>query len=106
MAVAGAIFLTMIFVTVQTSLQQSLWSAWPAYSANPWATATLWDAYCGFTLFWIWVAYRERSWFARIVWLILIFALGNIATAGYLLLALSQLSDDEPAEAVLRRKPA
>ena len=99
----GAIFVWMIVMTVRTSLQVSLWSAWGSFANNPWAVATLWDAYFGFTTFWVWVAYKEKTMWSRILWLILIYALGNIAMSGYMLIQLFRLKPDEPVEALLRR---
>jgi len=99
----GAIFVWMIGMTVRTSLQVSLWSAWGSFANNPWAVATLWDAYFGFTTFWVWVAYKEKTMWARILWLILIYALGNIAMSGYMLIQLFRLKPDESVEALLRR---
>ncbi len=55
----GAIFLWMTVTTVRTSLTVSLAVAWPSYAANPWAVATLYDAYFGFLTFYVWVAYKE-----------------------------------------------
>jgi hypothetical protein len=104
--IAGAIFAGMLAATITTSVTESLWSAWPAYAASPWAMATLYDAYSGFTLFWLWVAYRERTWAVRIVWLLLIFALGNIATSLYVLLALWRLPQGEPVQNILQRRSA
>ncbi len=106
MAVSGTIFIVMLAVTVRASLEQGIVAAWPAYRANPWAIATLWDAYCGFTIYWLWVAYRERGWGTRIVWFVLIMGLGNIATAAYLFLQLSGLKASEPLERALVRKSA
>ena len=103
---SAGICLFMVTVTIRTSMAESLWSAWPVYAASPWAMATFWDAYCGFTLFWMWIAFRERSWPVRILWLILVYALGNIATAAYLFIALSQLRPEQPASAVLARRGA
>ena len=103
---SAAICCFMLAVTIRTSLTESLWAAWPAYSASPWAMATFWDAYSGFTLFWVWIAFRERSWPVRILWLLLVYALGNIATAAYLFIALHQLKPDQPASDVLHRRPA
>ena len=99
----AAIFLGMTVVTIRTSLAVSLWSAWDSFAANPWAVATLWDAYCGFTIFYCWVFYKERSGFARALWLVLIMGLGNIATSLYLLIQLLRLPEQEPLEALLRR---
>ena len=102
--IAAAIFAAMTFVTIRASLRMSLWAAWAPYAANPWAVATLWDAYCGFTLFWLWVAYKERSWPMRILWLFLIYGLGNIATSLYVFLALSRLGPQDPPHAALIRR--
>ena len=55
------IFLWMTVMTIRTSLAMSLWQAWPAYAANPWAVATLWDAYFGFLTFYVWVVYKARA---------------------------------------------
>ena len=100
----GAIFVWMVVVTLRTSLAVSLWSAWDGYAANPWAVATLWDAYCGFTIFFCWVCYKETGWGARALWLVLIMGLGNIATSLYLLIQLSRLGPDEPVERLLGRR--
>lgn len=55
----------------------SLWEAWPRFAANPWAMATLYDAYFGFLTFYAWVVYKERSFVARTLWFLLIMYLGT-----------------------------
>jgi len=102
----SAIFVCMVFVTVRSSIQMSLWAAWDSYAANPWAVATLWDAYCGFITFFCWVCYKESSMAPRVVWFLLIMALGNIAMSFYVLLQLFRLSDAEPIDALFRRRTA
>ena len=99
----GGIFLWMTVMTVRTSLAVSPWEAWPSYAANPWAVATLWDAYFGFLTFYLWVFYKERNIWARILWFLLIMGLGNIATSLYVLIQLMRLRRDEPAETILWR---
>lgn len=101
----AAMLICMTVVTIRASLAVALWTAWDSYAANPWAVATLWDAYCGFTIFFCWVCYKERSAASRILWFVLIMGLGNIATSLYLLIQLSRLRDQEPLEALLRRPP-
>lgn len=98
------ILIAMIGITVRASLTQNIWETWPDYSANPWAVATLWDAYFGFTIFWIWVAVRETTWKARIGWLVLIYGLGNMATALYVLIQLAILPPNEPVTRILLPK--
>ena len=100
----GAIFVWMIIMTVQTSLKVSLWSSLHSFAGNPWAVATLWDAYFGFTTFWVWVAYKESSWVGRIVWLIVIMTLGNIAMSFYMLIQLFRLKPEDGMEKLLLRK--
>jgi Protein of unknown function (DUF1475) len=99
----AAIFLWMTILTVRTSLSLSLWSAWDSYAANPWAVATLYDAYFGFVTFWVWVAYKENSLWSRLLWLVLILGLGNIAMSFYVLIQLFRLKPDQSVEALLRR---
>lgn len=102
----AVILVWMTAVTIRTSLTVSLWDAWDSFGDNPWAVATLYDAYFGFTTFWVWVAYKERRMGQRILWLVLIYALGNIAMSLYVLIQLFRLREDQPAEAVLLRNPA
>jgi len=97
----GAIFLWMIVMTVRTSLTASLWGAWPSYAANPWAVATLWDAYFGFLTFYLWVVYKEPKLGARILWFVLIMGLGNIAMSLFVFMQLMRLGPNEPAETIL-----
>ncbi len=99
----AAILLTMIVVTVDASLKQSMWDCWPGLSAQPWAIATLFDAYCGFLTFFVWVAYREATVARGAIWFVLIMTLGNIAMSIYMLIQLFRLKPDEGVEALLRR---
>jgi hypothetical protein len=99
----GTIFVWMVVLTVRTMLRVSIWEAWDSFAANPWAVATLYDAYFGFITFWVWVAYKERTMAGRLVWLALILGLGNIATSLYMLIQLFRLKPEDPAEALLRR---
>jgi hypothetical protein len=99
----AAIFLWMTVLTIRTSLAVSLWSSWNSFASNPWAVATLYDAYFGFLTFWLWVAYKENTLWSRLLWLILILGLGNIAMSLYVLIQLFRLKPDQPAEALLWR---
>ncbi len=101
----GAIFVSMTVLTIRTSLAVSLWAAWPGYAANPWAVATLYDAYFGFLTFYVWVAYKEKLMWARVLWFVLIMGLGNIAMSLYVLIQLMRLDSEEPVESLLRRRP-
>jgi len=99
----GAIFLWMTILTIRTSLEVSLWSAWDSFGANPWAVATLVDAYFAFITFWVWVAYKEETFWSRVLWLALILCWGSIAMSLYVLIQLFQLKPDQSVEAIIRR---
>jgi len=102
----GGIFVFMIVMTVRTGLSVSLWAAWPGFAANPWAVATLYDAYFGFLTFYVWVVYKERSLWARGLWFLLIMGLGNIAMSFYVLVQLFRLRPEERVESMLWRRQA
>ncbi len=102
----GFIFVFMLAMTIWTSMRVSLFAAWSSYAANPWAMATLYDAYAGFLTFFLWVAYKEDALWKKIVWLVLILGLGNIAMSFYVLIQLWKLQPHEPASAVLLKNPA
>ena len=87
-ALFSAIFVVMIGVTLWAASHSSLLdpAVRAAYTAQPWAIATLFDAYCGFITFFVWVAFRERGLGVKILWLVLILLLGNIAMSLYVLL--------------------
>ena len=106
MTAAAAIFIMMVTVTIRSTLQMSISAAWDSYAANPWAVATLYDAYSGFVIYWLWVAFRERSWAPRVVWFVLIMALGNIATSAYLFWQLWRLKPNQPLENLMMRRSA
>jgi hypothetical protein len=96
---------SMTWVTVTASLDRSVLSGGEGLWPDPWFVATLMDAYFAFLTFFLWVAYRETSWFSRGAWFIAIMCLGNFAMSGYLLWRLSKL-DSFSWEAFLLRPPA
>lgn len=99
----GAILATMIGVTAWASVRQPVWQ-WGGLTQSPdnrWTIATLCDAYFGFVTFYVWLAYKERRWAARIGWLIAILLLGNMAMSLYVLLQLRRLPKEEPMATLL-----
>jgi hypothetical protein len=97
--------LCILGATAWASLQMPFWKTPQAVVTHPWFLATLVDTYLAFFTFWVWVAYKERSMLARAMWLLLIFALGNIAIAGYMLLQLWRLPPQARVEDLLLRRP-
>lgn len=102
----GAILGWMVFLTLHTQTQKSIWMS-PGefhYATSPWAVATLFDAYCGFITFFVWVCFKERTVAMRAVWFVLIMTLGNIAMSSYVLLQLFRLKPDEPVSNILIKR--
>ena len=99
------VLVTMLCATSWASYQCALWKTPQALVTHPWFIATLFDCYFGFLTFYVWLAYKETSWFARVAWLIAILALGNIAMSLYMLITVFKLpSDAQIAQVLLRQK--
>lgn len=90
------VFVAMVLVTGVASLDRGVFAAGSALWPDPWFRATLADAYFGFLTVWVWVAYRERTVWARLAWLAGFLTLGNLAMAAYALLSLRRLPADAP----------
>ncbi len=98
------ILLTILSGTIWASLQMPFWKTPQAVVTHPWFIATLIDCYLGFFTFWLWVVYKEASVIRAGIWLVLIFAFGNIAMATYALITLWRLPAGAPIEAFLLRR--
>ena len=75
--------------------------------AHPWFIATLLDAYLAFVAFWVWVAWKEGTLAARVLWLFTILLWGNPAIAIYMLRELSRARRESGGLDVVftRRRP-
>lgn len=98
------ILAAMLAMTISASMDRGLFDAGAELWPHLWFKATLLDAYLGFIIFYLWVAYKERRAALRILWFILIMGLGNMATAAYVLLQLYRLKPDESVKALLTRR--
>jgi len=106
-AAFGALVAVSIWASLKIGVMATIADlfAQPGAGNNPWLVASLFDAYFGFLWFWLWVAYKEKTWLARGAWLVLILLGGNMAMAAYVLLALRRLPKNAPVEALLLRAP-
>ena len=98
------VLVSMLCVTSWASRQCALWDIPGSVGGHPWFIATLFDTYWAFLTFYCWVAYKERSWIARIGWLLGILLLGNIAMAVYMLILLFRAPTSSRMEDLLLRK--
>ncbi len=62
--------------------------------ANPWGLVSVIDLYAGFALFSIWVAFREKSVWTAVLWIILIMVLGFFTGSLYVLIMLYRSQGD------------
>ena len=95
---------SMLYVTTWASLELNLFTHLPTLIKDPWVIATLFDAYYGFITFYLWVCYKESSMITRLLWLIAIMLLGNIAMAIYMLIELFKLNKDATVTDLLIKK--
>jgi Protein of unknown function (DUF1475) len=100
----GAVFVVMAAVDIRAALGMRIGDSLPLFSANPWAVATLYDAYCGFLTFYVWVAYKERALWSKALWFLLVMGLGNIAMSAYALKELFKLKPGEPLWKMLEQR--
>ncbi len=104
-ALFAGILAVMLGVTTWASLRIPIWRAGPDI-ADPWSIATLVDAYAGFLTFFVWVAYRETRLSVKVLWFVLIMALGNIAMSIYVLRELARLPPGAPVSRLLEKRRA
>jgi hypothetical protein len=60
-------------------------------TTHPWFIATLLDAYLAFVAFWVWLAWKEGTLAARLLWLPALLLWGNPAIALYMLLEIARV---------------
>jgi len=103
-ALFALILLGMLSVIITASIDQNMFEAvgnmWP----NWWFRATLADAYFGFLIFFVWVAYKELHLWRKLIWFASIMLLGNLATSAYMLLELSKLKGGDTLGTLLTRR--
>ncbi len=93
-----------LFATTRASLDYSILEVPERIGHDTWFQATLTDAYLGFLSFYCWIFYLERSRASRLLWLIALLLLGNIAMASYALNRLLRLPADAPVRDILLRR--
>ena len=100
----AVVIASMLAVTSWASMHTPVFAIPRAVFTHPWFIATLFDAYWAFVAFYVWVAWKEQSLAARILWFIAIIALGNIAMAAYFLRELFHVPADGPLDLVFTRR--
>jgi hypothetical protein len=98
---------SMLWVTSWATMHQSLGEfARGPVIRDPWVIATLFDAYWAFITFYVWVAWKEQSLAARVLWFVAIVLIGNLAMSAYFLAQLFALpSGGSLTEVFAHRQP-
>lgn len=81
--VAAPVAATVMAATVAVGLLAAPTGAAAELLANTWGRVTLVDLYLAFGAVWVWIAWRERSVVAAVVWAVLLVVGGSIALWGY-----------------------
>ena len=76
---------SLLWATTWASLHTPLFGLPAAVWRHPWFITTLINAYWGLVVFYCWVAWKEQSTAARVLWFVAIMILGNIAMAIYMI---------------------
>ncbi|MCX6170229.1 MAG: DUF1475 family protein [Ignavibacteriales bacterium] len=95
-AVFSILFIYIVYTVISTSIESNLFKEWDFLASIPWMKATLIDFYINTVVIFVWMAFREKSWLARILWLLGFVLLGSIATTFYVLVQLFKLDKNEP----------
>jgi H+/Cl- antiporter ClcA len=100
----SALLIWVIYVVISTSLESSLIEQWSFLGSIPWMRATLWDFYANIFIITLWMFYKEKSIFPKIVWVILFVCLGSIATCSYILIKLFKLKQGDGVKELIGNK--
>jgi hypothetical protein len=101
--IMGFILLSMSVLTVLAVQESSLTDAGSELWNNAWFRLTLADAYFGFLIVFLWVAYKEPTVKSKLVWFVLFVALGNMAVSAYILIQLFKDGKRDLARSLLLR---
>ncbi len=91
----SVVLVWMCYVVITTSLNSNLFTNWDYLGSIPWMRATLWDFYANVLVIFVWVCYKEKYILVKAIWLILLFALGSIASCIFVLIQLFRLKPGE-----------
>ncbi|PKO14260.1 DUF1475 domain-containing protein [candidate division BRC1 bacterium HGW-BRC1-1] len=101
---AVLVLTSLLVSTTRAGMEIPIWAVARDYFDHPWVLPTLIDAYGGFLIFYLWIFYKEPRATGRIVWFVLMMALGNMGAAIYLLIESFKLKPGAPLENFLLRR--
>lgn len=84
------VLLGMLAMIAWASARCALFGIPREVATHPWFVTTLADAYLAFVAFWVWLAWKESTVAARVLWLFVILLWGNPAIAVYMIRELAR----------------
>lgn len=99
-----AVLAFMIYEIIITSLESNLFLELPALIQIPWMRATLFDFYANVLCLFIWIGWKEKVLWKKILWLLFMVTMGSVATCIYLLKTLFALKPGEPLSTVFTKR--
>lgn len=94
----------MCYIVISTSIESNLFTEWDFLASIPWMRATLWDFYANAFVIYLWMCYKESGVVRKILWLILMFCLGSIASCAYVIIELFRLKPNEGIKDLLIKR--
>jgi hypothetical protein len=76
---------SMVAATTWAGLHTPLFEIPREVFTHPWFLTTLLDAYWAFITFFVWLAWKEQNFAARVLWFVAVIGFGNLAMAAYFL---------------------
>ncbi len=80
-------FITMLVALLYGFIFANFFSEGSLIISVPWGIITLIDIYISFLVFCGWIIYREKTIYAKIIWVIFVLVLGSFTIAIYLFIA-------------------
>jgi hypothetical protein len=99
-----SLWIWMVYIVISTSLESGLFEQWDFLASIPWMRATLWDFYANILIIYLWVIWREKNIAVKILWAVLFFCLGSIASIAYVLIQLYPLGNNDSVQSILQPK--
>lgn len=99
--VFSCLFAFVCYKVTTTILESNLFEQWDFLGSIPWMRATLIDFYANIFIITLWMMFKEKSIFLKIIWTILFVCLGSIATLLYVLIKLFTLKPGEGVKELL-----
>ena len=98
MKIAKIISLLGILIMAAGIFFALVWGDFPKEGAKitsmPWGIVSLVDLYTGFTLFSLWIIYREKALLPSLIWVVLMMTLGFLTASLYIFIALQKSNGD------------